>query len=153
MQKTKFTALFRKNFYCINSIDWKSLLPVSKQIFNIYLKMIIGKRKRVSTKLTLFIMEAPTRFELVIKVLQTSALPLGYGANQFLERVTRLELATSTLARWRSTRWAKPAYGALGRNRTIDTGIFSPLLYRLSYQGIHLATRMGLEPTTSSVTG
>ena len=38
-------------------------------------------------------------------------------------------------------------------NRTIDTGIFSPLLYRLSYQGIHLATRMGLEPTTSSVTG
>ena len=37
-----------------------------------------------------------------IKVLQTSALPLGYGA--ILERVTRLELATSTLARWRSTR-------------------------------------------------
>ena len=25
-------------------------------------------------------LEAPTRFELVIKVLQTSALPLGYGA-------------------------------------------------------------------------
>ena len=44
--------------------------------------MIIDKRKRVSTKLTLFIMEAPTRFELVIKVLQTSALPLGYGAEK-----------------------------------------------------------------------
>ena len=42
--------------------------------------------------------------------------------------------------------------GALRRNRTTDTGIFSPLLYRLSYQGI-MATRMGLEPTTSSVTG
>ena len=27
----------------------------------------------------------------------------------FLERVTRLELATSTLARWRSTGWATPA--------------------------------------------
>ena len=27
-----------------------------------------------------------------------------------LERITRLELATSTLARWRSTRWAKSAY-------------------------------------------
>ena len=26
-------------------------------------------------------------------------------------------------------------YGAFGRNRTIDTGIFSPLLYRLSYKG------------------
>ena len=25
--------------------------------------------------------------------------------------------------------------GASGRNRTIDTGIFSPLLYRLSYRG------------------
>jgi hypothetical protein len=26
--------------------------------------------------------------------------------------------------------------GAQGRNRTTDTGIFSPLLYRLSYLGI-----------------
>ncbi len=26
-------------------------------------------------------------------------------------------------------------YGAEGRNRTADTGIFSPLLYRLSYLG------------------
>ncbi len=39
-----------------------------------------------------------------------------------------------------------------GRNRTIDTGIFSPLLYQLSYRG-KLATRNGLEPSTSSVTG
>ena len=38
--------------------------------------------------------------------------------------------------------WATPAYnflkkkiGASGRNRTTDTGIFSPLLYRLSYRG------------------
>ena len=41
---------------------------------------------------------------------------------------------------------------ALGRNRTTDTQIFSLLLYRLSYQGI-MATRKGLEPSTSSVTG
>ncbi len=26
-------------------------------------------------------------------------------------------------------------YGAQGQNRTADTGIFSPLLYRLSYLG------------------
>ncbi len=49
-----------------------------------------------------------------IEVLQTSALPLGYGAvaekaligasSIFMERVTRFELATSTLARWRSTK-------------------------------------------------
>ena len=48
--------------------------------------------------------------------------------------------------------------GASGWNRTADTGIFSPLLYRLSYRGKYchkknMATRMGLEPTTSSVTG
>jgi hypothetical protein len=29
--------------------------------------------------------------------------------------------------------------GAQGRNRTADTGIFNPLLYRLSYLGIGLA--------------
>ena len=48
-------------------------------------------------------------------------------------------------------------HGASGRNRTNDTRIFSPLLYQLSYRGkfklLGLATRMGLEPTTSSVTG
>ena len=43
-------------------------------------------------------------------------------------------------------------FGASGRNRTTDTGIFSPLLYQLSYRGI-VATRNGLEPSTSSVTG
>ena len=50
---------------------------------------------------------------------------------------------------------------ASDRNRTNDTGIFSPLLYRLSYRGIGAisacaemaATRIGLEPTTPSVTG
>ena len=54
--------------------------------------------------------------------------------------------------------------GASERNRTTDTGIFSPLLYRLSYRGNYIslgpktrnnkmATRMGLEPMTSAVTG
>ncbi len=47
--------------------------------------------------------------------------------------------------------------GASDRNRTNDTGIFSPLLYQLSYRGIEkgkkVATRNGLEPSTSSVTG
>ena len=51
-----------------------------------------------------------------MKVLQTFALPLGHVTRRYkivgtlcaflfaiLERVTRLELATSTLARWRST--------------------------------------------------
>ena len=43
-------------------------------------------------------------------------------------------------------------FGGATRNRTGDTRIFSPLLYQLSYRG-KMATRMGLEPTTSAVTG
>lgn len=38
-----------------------------------------------------------------------------------------------------ATDWSQaPEFnGAEGRNRTADTGIFSPLLYRLSYLGTH----------------
>ena len=71
-----------------------------------------------------------------MKVLQTFALPLGYG----------------TMYKWSGRRGSDPrpppwqggalptellphVYGALGRNRTTDTQIFSLLLYRLSYQG------------------
>ena len=44
--------------------------------------------------------------------------------------------------------------GAAGRNRTADTRIFSPLLYRLSYRGKKkVATPIGFEPTISAVTG
>ena len=45
-----------------------------------------------------------------------------------------------------------PDRGASGRNRTNDTGIFSPLLYRLSYRSV-LATPNRLELSTSCVTG
>ena len=48
--------------------------------------------------------------------------------------------------------WALTGDGASGRNRTNDTRIFSPLLYQLSYRG-KMATRKGLEPSTSGVTG
>ena len=47
-------------------------------------------------------LEAPPGIEPGMKVLQTSALPLGYGAN--VERETGLEPATSALARRRSTK-------------------------------------------------
>ena len=61
-----------------------------------------------------FLLEAPPGLEPGVRDLQSRALPLGYGAayeicgrgsvrKSFLERLTRLELATSTLARWRST--------------------------------------------------
>ena len=38
--------------------------------------------------------------------------------------------------------------GAQTRNRTKDTGIFSPLLYLLSYLGIYMVGLRGLEPRT-----
>ncbi len=49
-----------------------------------------------------------------------------------------------------TSEWTK--FGASEWSRTTDTGIFSPLLYQLSYRGV-MATRKGLEPSTSSVTG
>ena len=49
-------------------------------------------------RLKCFKMEAPPRFELGVKILQTSALPLGYGAAS-LEWETGFGPATFTLAR------------------------------------------------------
>ena len=96
--------------------------------------------------------EAPPRFELGIKVLQTYALPLGYSAKKigadYEARTRYLHLGKVALYRMSYIR----TVGASGRNRTSDTRIFSPLLYQLSYRGI-LATKKGLEPSTSSVTG
>jgi hypothetical protein len=55
-------------------------------------------------------LEAPSGFEPEMEVLQTSALPLGYGAvrrpesgEERMERETGFEPATSTLARSHST--------------------------------------------------
>ena len=86
-------------------------------------------------------MEAAPRFELGIKDLQSSALPLGYAAAYPLkmERKTGFEPATPTLARLCSTPellprpFSKFKSGGGTQNRTGDTRIFSPLLYHLSY--------------------
>src|SRR3990172_9158393 len=53
-----------------------------------------------------------------------------------LERKTRFELATLSLARRCSTTEPLPHMGAEAQNRTADTWIFSPLLYHLSYLGV-----------------
>ena len=120
-----------------------------------------------------FILEVPPRFELGNESfadsclttwpryhmkLGTPSVPNFFGAGD--EARTRyLHLGKVALYRMSYTR----IFGASGRNRTNDTWIFSPLLYRLSYRGIlwraqalHryiMATRNGLEPSTSSVTG
>ena len=55
---------------------------------------------------------------------------------KLVERETRFELATPALARRCSTAELFPhVHGASGQNRTVDTRIFSPLLYQLSYRG------------------
>ena len=96
-----------------------------------------------------------------IRILQTLALPLGYGANSKFslcgivfqkKRATALFYGASDEARTRYLHLGKvalyqmsytrkyvvaqPQRGAQGRNRTSDTRIFSPLLYQLSYRGI-----------------
>ena len=38
--------------------------------------------------------------------------------------------------------------GGLGQNRTADTRIFNPLLYRLSYLATYLVPEKGIEPST-----
>ena len=84
-----------------------------------------------------------------IRVLQTLALPLGYDASLQKGRLQSYDYLLSILgaddeARTRYLHLGKVALyqmsyirinGASGRNRTNDTRIFSPLLYRLSYRG------------------
>ena len=63
-----------------------------------------------------------------------------------MERKTGFEPATLALARRCSTAEPLPhitRHGAEGQNRTADTGIFSPLLYRLSYLGSALTENNG----------
>ena len=55
----------------------------------------------------------------------------GLGCDASIERKSRSNI--SEILIWRIARiWN---HGAQGQNRTADTRIFSPLLYRLSYLG------------------
>jgi hypothetical protein len=96
----------------------------------------------------IYILEAPPRFELGIKVLQTSALPLGYGAKPSLERKTGFEPATLALARRYSTTELFPQkwLGYLDSNQgmTESKSVALPLGYNpINYMG----RSMGIEPT------
>ena len=88
-------------------------------------------------------LEAPPRFELGVRVLQTHALPLGYSAEigaDYEARTRYLHLGKVALYQMSYARMN----GASGRNRTNDTRIFSPLLYLLSYRGIFFRCASGL---------
>ena len=79
--------------------------------------------------------EAPTRFELVIAVLQTDALPLGYGAichkGGFLVTQPAKQGDLSPYFLTCNCKSSSPS-----RSRTYDTAVNSRVLYRLSYRGI-----------------
>ena len=114
-----------------------------------------------------FFLEAPPGFEPGIKVLQTSALPLGYGAmNKGLLKSPyfwsgrrdsnsrrspwqgdALPLSHSRIANcFRNLHWCFRSES----NQRHEDFQSSALPTELQKQ---MATRMGLEPTTSSVTG
>ena len=82
-------------------------------------------------------LEALPRIELGNKGFADLCLTAWLCRHIKLERETRFELATPALARRCSTAELFPhVHGASGQNRTVDTRIFSPLLYQLSYRGI-----------------
>ena len=89
-------------------IHYITIETLCQEVFYNFFKNLQNPRTIVPLWIRPFRVEAPPRFELGIRVLQTHALPLGYSAGLCargaMERITRLELATSTLARWRSTR-------------------------------------------------
>ena len=65
------------------------------------------------------------------------------GLSSLYERQLRRPKSTITRIETKSKN------GAQRRNRTTDTGIFSPLLYQLSYLGqLHMARSGGFEPPT-----
>ena len=55
----------------------------------LFIPAIHAKKRNLVIKVSF--LEAPTRFELVIEVLQTFALPLGYGAILYILYMKELE--------------------------------------------------------------
>ena len=92
-------------------------------------------------------MEVPPRFELGNRGFADRCLTtwLWYHIRKGVRAVLLSYFGAGDEARTRYLHLGKVALyqmsytrrnGASGRNRTNDTGIFSPLLYRLSYRGI-----------------
>ena len=108
---------------------------------------------------TLLKLEAPPRFELGIRVLQTHALPLGYGAhkNYFFKngaddeaRTRYLHLGKVALYQMSYIRKIKWCLRTESNHRHED---FQSSALPTELQRQKMATRNGLEPSTSSVTG
>ncbi len=72
-------------------------------------------------------------------------LPIIFGAGDW-NRTRNLLITNQLLCQLSYT---SDKLGASGRNRTTDTGIFSPLLYRLSYRGMQVVFWKCLQKNTS----
>ena len=140
--RTYSLAIVRHNANCVTEKDLKKHAIE----FNFLLSEVKEKSERTCARI---FWRCWPDLNWRITVLQTGALPLGYSTmyknrnatrsySILLERVTRLELATSTLARWRSTGLATPASGLPIGNlmRTTKSG------HKL------LVPPVGSEPTT-----
>ncbi len=146
LETKKPVFLFRKT----GKIDW-CRGPESNRYGYLYPRDF-KSRASASSATSAEGMEATPGIEPGIKVLQTSALPLGYVA---LKQWSGKRDSNSRPQPWQGCALPTelfPQHGASAQNRTVDTGIFSPLLYQLSYRGI-MATRTRLELVTSAVTG
>ena len=73
-------------------------------------------------------------------------VPTGAGTDE-----TMRKNGPAQPGRWRADKGSSGGDGGQGRNRTADTGIFNPLLYRLSYlaeamEGAALQAKPGIKP-------
>ena len=91
-----FSYLFLSILLCSFVPLIQKVTTVRRSVVTLDCLLYFDKKINITEQKLCESLEAPPRFELGIKVLQTYALPLGYSA--ILERITRLELATSTLA-------------------------------------------------------
>ena len=87
-------------------------------------------------------LKAPTRFELVIEVLQTFALPLGYGAITCINMMHYIKKS-----------YIRQDVSDSDGNRTRVTAVKGRCLNRLTMEPKKKKTpRVGLEPTTTRLT-
>ena len=95
---------YRKIMGSVKSINRNGLtVKKGKRLTDRRVDPVIGEPFINCSSYSFRLSKATTGFEPVIRVLQTLALPLGHVAIDQLERATRLELVTFSLARRCST--------------------------------------------------
>ncbi len=136
--------LFFINFFCLSFSDVFRPFPAIFLPFPGYPFPLADKKKIYPTLLRSFGyiwwtgVDSDHRSQVTTDL---QSVPFGrsgtcpyYGAGDW-NRTHNLLITNQLLCQLSYTSEKIKKNGALGRNRTTDRGIFSPLLYRLSYQG------------------